>query len=407
MASISFFLKDNNTSKKTRVIAKLTDGRNIQIRISTNHSVFPKHWSKTNNNVLSAESNSAAINRDLKQLKEKILEIYTDAKINGIIATKEYITDILKPKEVAKVVDNDFWNLFNVFCNEKEYQTATGTQQKYQTLKKHLTGFEAKRNISIKFDQITVKMLNEFNSYLIEKGLNQNSASKNIKIFKVFLNWTILNKYNKSMEFKDFKAKGTPDTLKPVFSENDLSKLRSFNHPEKNYLNNVRDLLLLSCLTGLRYSDYSKISKEHLIKLNETTYNLRMMQQKTSDYVEIPLTVEAYEIINSLIEGNLRPISNQKINTYVKELCMLSEINEPFEKIEFKQNLRVSKNVPKYEIITSHTGRRTFATNLLLKGVAAEIVMEFTGHKDYKSFSKYVNIPKETKMELVRNALVG
>ena len=62
---------------------------------------------------------------------------------------------------------------------------------------------------------------------------------------------------------------------------------------------------------------------------------------------------------------------------------------------------------PKYEYISSHTGRRTFATNLLNKGVAAEIVMNFTGHKDYKSFSKYVNIPKRTEMEIVRNALLG
>ena len=89
MASISLMLKDNKATGKTRIIAKLTDSREVQIRISSSHSVLPKHWSKKYGNVISSNHDAVAINTDLRKFKENILKIYTDAKANGIIADRE------------------------------------------------------------------------------------------------------------------------------------------------------------------------------------------------------------------------------------------------------------------------------------------------------------------------------
>jgi len=111
------------------------------------------------------------------------------------------------------------------------------------------------------------------------------------------------------------------------------------------------------------------------------------------------------ETVQGLNEGDLHSITNQRMNKYVKELCKLAEINEPFEVHRYKGRVKETGTVEKHELVTTHTGRRTFATKLLSKGVPAEIVMTFTGHRDYKSFSKYVNIPRKTEMQIVRKAL--
>lgn len=254
------------------------------------------------------------------------------------------------------------------------------------------------------YEDVLIKVDSEGNEI---KGLNTQTTAKYLGTFKMFLNWAFKNKYSKNLEFKDFEIKHQPRTIKAVLNETDLDKIRNYQSKEKKYLNNVRDLLILSCLTGLRYSDYSSIKSEHLIKDETGDYSLLMMQKKTNDYVEIPLNNEALQIVRKLLTNEIHPISNQKMNVYAKELCKLAKINEPFEVIQYKGNLRRTKSIPKHDLITTHTGRRTFATNLLLKGVPAEIVMEFTGHRDYESFSKYVNIPRKSKMDIVRNVMVG
>jgi integrase len=156
----------------------------------------------------------------------------------------------------------------------------------------------------------------------------------------------------------------------------------------------------------LRYSDFSRIGKQHLKKTDDG-YVLEIRQEKTDDFVNIPLTGESLKTVNDLISGTIHPITNQKMNSYVKDLCEVAEINEPFEVHSYKGREKQTETVPKYKLVTTHTGRRTFSTRLLSRGVPAEVVMKFTGHKDYKSFIKYVNIPKEAEMKIVRKALEG
>jgi len=154
----------------------------------------------------------------------------------------------------------------------------------------------------------------------------------------------------------------------------------------------------------LRYSDYSRINKEHL-KFKEGVHHLRIRQEKTEQFIDIPLISESLIITQKLIKGEIHPISNQKMNNYVKELCKLAELNDLQEVHTYVGKEKKTQVIEKHNLITTHTGRRTFATDLLQRGVDAGIVMQFTGHKDYKSFSSYVNIPKQTQMKIVRDAL--
>lgn len=419
MASISLMLKDNNAITKTRVIAKITDGRDYQIRLSTGFSVLVKHWSKKSKKVLSADSNSVGINKGLEDFCNKALGIYSEAKNNNIKPDREYFTREMTPTLIAENQNTQFWNVFDYYLEDKKISFTKSSKMKFLTLKKHLKGFETLTKIPLELDTITAKTMAKLQNYFFEdviiktdlkgnpvKGMNTQTTAKYLGNIKMFLNWAFENQYTKNIDYKNFKIKQQPKSIKAVLSDSDLDKLRQFNSVEQQYYNNARDLLILSCLTGLRYSDYSRIKPEHL-KQNGSDFSLLIRQKKTNDYVEIPVNIEALSIIESLFSGKIHPISNQKMNAYAKGLCKLCGIDEPFETTQYRGNMIVNKTTPKYELITTHTGRRTFATNLLLKGVPAEIVMEFTGHRDYESFSKYVNVPKKSKMDIVRKAMTA
>lgn len=421
MASIRLNLKNRNATVKTRIIAQITDGRKFRLRLSTGYSVLPKHWSEKHCSVSSANKNAVAINMGIKAFANRALEIYNESLEDGVIPDTEYFKSRMTATEKATSSNTDFWNVFDYYLQENQTNFSKSTVKKFKSLKNHLLGFEKFRKIPLSFETITTKVLMQLQSYFYEevvisrdehgkptrKGLNTQTTAKYLGTVKMFLNWAYLNKYHSNIEFKEFKIKQQPRTIKAVLSDSDIQNLRSFQADEKKYLLNVRDLLLLSCFTGLRFSDYSRLKEEHLQKDSEGNYSLMLMQKKTNDYVEVPLTDEVVTIVNKLFTGEVHPISNQNMNAYAKELCKLCGINEPFELTEYRGNIKVNKTVPKHELITTHTGRRTFATNLLLKGVPAEIVMEFTGHRSYESFSKYVNIPKKSKMDIVRNVMVG
>ena len=413
MATTKLFLKEPKAANITRIICVLTDGRGVQIKVQSDYSVNPKHWGK-NQRVLSANSNAVEINKQLGKFKNAVLNIYQKAKLEGLKVNAEYIREQLKPTKEAVSGNVEFWNVWEYFLQYKRGSYKEKSFEKFQALKNHLKQFEAEVKLPLQLKTVTAETLNKLQDYFFNKaahnnkiGLNTQTTAKYMELFKSFLNWAVNHQYTDNSSFRNFTPIHQPDTLKVILTAEDKEKIKKANFGVKGYLNNVRELLILSTLTGLRYSDYSRIKGEHLKKDEDGSPVLHIRQEKTDEYVDIPLTLEANAIINRLLSGEIHPISNQKMNEYVKELCKIAEVDEPFEIHKYKGKLKTSQTLPKYELVTTHTGRRTFATDLLLKGVPAQTVMKFTGHRDYKSFAKYVNIPKKAEMNLVKLALMG
>lgn len=407
MATTKLYLRDAKAKNKTRIVCLLVDGRDFRIKFTSDYSVFPKHWGK-NENVLSAHPNAIEMNNQLRDFKDSVLNIYQAAKAAGLLVNAEYIREQLKPKQEAVTASVKFWNVWENFLKFKRSRYKEKSFEKFQALKNHLIKFETLAKTPLQLNTITAGALNSLQDFFYDNAnLNTQTTAKYIDLFKSFLNWAVNQGYSDNTSYKSFTPIQQPDTLKVILTAEDVDKIKRANFGVKGYLNNARQLLILSTLTGLRYSDYSRIKTEHLKKDNDDASILHIRQEKTGEYVDIPLTPEAITIINKLITGELHPISNQKMNEYVKELCKIAGIDEPFEIHKYKGKKSISQTCLKYELITTHTGRRTFATNLLLERVPAQVVMKFTGHKDYKSFSKYVNIPKKAEMDLVKKALLG
>ena len=391
--------------EKSPIWLTISDGRNINIKVYSNITILSKHWSKRQRRVRSANPFATELNRHLLSFNKNVLDIYLKAKEENRYVTAADIKKSLEPKKDKK--EDTFWDRWDEFLNSKKGSCSEQTIKKYNTVKGHLNAFEEYRKDLFSFDNINDVTLEELQYFMYNsRDLNTQTTSKNIQFFKAFLNWCYRREYLNSTDFKYFIPNTQPDKLKIIITEDELNSLRELTIDDAPSLENVRELFILSCLTGLRYSDYSRIAMER-VKENNGEFYLQIRQKKTDQFIEIPLTEEGKNIVMRLIDGKIHAISNQKINKYLKRVCQIAGIDELNEDSYFKGK-EVTKTVKKkYELVTSHTGRRTFATNLLSRNVPSEIVMQFTGHKDYKSFSSYVNIPKQTQMDIVRDALVN
>lgn len=176
----------------------------------------------------------------------------------------------------------------------------------------------------------------------------------------------------------------------------ELQKIYALDLSKTPKYEKVRDLFLIGCDTGLRISDLKRLNKSNLKK-----DTIEIKTQKTKDAVIIPYTKRVRKII-AKYDGNIPPaISDQRYNEYLKELGELAGIDELTNKTMTKAGKPITTTVPKYELIVSHTARRSFATNAYKSHVPTLSIMKITGHKTESSFMKYIKVTKEENAELL------
>lgn len=123
---------------------------------------------------------------------------------------------------------------------------------------------------------------------------------------------------------------------------------------------------------------------------------------KTADTLTIELNKYAISILEKYADSNIGGyvfphITNQRMNIYIKELCELCEINEPITQTYYRGSERYEETAPKYELMGTHAGRRTFICNALMLGIPAEIVMKWTGHSNYRAMKPYIDVTNAAK----------
>ena len=149
---------------------------------------------------------------------------------------------------------------------------------------------------------------------------------------------------------------------------------------------------MVSAWTGLRFGDVTRITKDNI----EDNEFINITQSKTGDPVVIPLHWTVKYMLDKYGGELPKPISNQKFNDYLKELCRIVGIKDEVHKSITIGGKRISKKYEKWQLVTAHAGRRSFATNLYKQGFPALSIMQITGHQSEKSFLKYIKVtPRE------------
>lgn len=206
---------------------------------------------------------------------------------------------------------------------------------------------------------------------------------------------------NQKLDFKSKRFKVTTEDTESIYlNEAEIQKLNDLSLKDKIKLERVRDLFIVGCYTGLRFSDFTQIKAENI---KDGYFNIRT--QKTDEFVSIPIHPMVKAIMmkyeNEYLNSLPPSISNQKMNEHLKKIGEMAELNDYVITSQTKGTLRVETKSKKYELITTHTARRSFATNLYLSGFPAISIMKITGHKTEKAFLRYIKMkPQENAMKL-------
>lgn len=232
-----------------------------------------------------------------------------------------------------------------------------------------------------------------------ETGMKNYTAKKYINLAKWFLKWASEKGYNKELSFVTFKEKLKTIPAKVIFLEwNELMSVYNATFPNEPHLELAKDVFCFQCFTSLRYSDVKNLKKADIYDGYITITTI-----KTDEPLKIELNKYSKAILEKYkgIEGIYAlPVPvNQRMNKYIKEICKACEINEPICRTYYKGAERIDEIHPKYELIGTHCGRKTFICNALMLGIAPNIVMKWTGHKDYKSMKPYIDIADKAKEE--------
>lgn len=166
----------------------------------------------------------------------------------------------------------------------------------------------------------------------------------------------------------------------------------------------ARDIFMVGVWLAQRVSDYNNLKPENIKEVNNNGVKMMYVsihQQKTGRLVEIPCNAKVRAILEKYPDG-LPRLSDQKINIYIKEIGRLAEINDPIEIKESRGGEVKTVYYKKYELICTHTARRTGATLMYLDGIAIYDIMKVTGHKSVSTLEKYIRADKlEVAQKLV------
>lgn len=396
---------------------RLTFGGN-RIELSTGFRVDASKWDEAEQKVKKSTTNrqkqtASEINAALAEYTMTIQNIFKEFEVANYMPTAEEVKDafIAKTaphkveKKEAKETSEPETIIYKVLDIYDEFVKEMGVKNnwskasytKFNSVKNHLRDFKADATL----DYFNEDGLTKYVDFLMNIRKMRNSTIENqVDFIRMFLRWSHLKGYHTDNSFEMFRPKLKSPQRKIIFlTPHELKQLRDMNiPPAKQYLERVRDVFLFMCFTGLRHSDTFNLRRSDIKK-----DTIEITTIKTTDSLIIELNgqsrsiLEKYEDTPFKDNKALPVISNQRMNDYLKELCKLAEINEPVRMTHFVGHTRIDEVLPKYELIGTHVGRRTFVCNALALGIPAHVVMKWTGHSDYKAMKPYIDIADSIK----------
>ncbi len=401
MATVKFRLR-SNANKNVSIKVRLMTGRNNDIETNTGFTINPKEWSDATNKPKQNTAENKRLFNDLKKLETYLFDSLNNDLANSVIIDKYWLENRINDcfKRIEKIDNGILVNHIQYIIDNANTRKIKGRNKLglsenrikgYKTFKKIIENYQEVIKKQIHLLDVNKPFVEKFTNWLINtKEYSVNYAGKQIDNLKtVCLDAEKLEiPINNQIKFIESFSENAEDRLIVTLSIDEIEQIRTTELETKAHIN-ARKWLLIGCQIGQRSNDLLAITKEDF-RYTSKGINLDLIQQKTSKPVTIPI-VEDYII--DMIENNLPyKISSQKLNEYIKEICKIAKIDEVIKgkKIDKDTKRKKLDFYPKYELITSHCFRRSFATNYY-KRMHTPILMNITGHTKESIFLNYIN----------------
>lgn len=386
MATINFIIQSKNNP--AGIYIRLREGRNIDAKAKTKFAIDPNDWSTAKGQPKNLrEASFKKLNEDLINLSKDLLTHYNNNAGKTEINT-QWLKDFINPPESSGEIPTRLTEYFGYYAKHKKNVVGTSTYKRNNVYKALIERFEthSKRVFLIKDVNADFKL--KFEDYCNEQGYAHNTTARTVKFIKTICYHARNNGVETHFQLDSLTAK--INKVEKIFlSPEDLKKIDEVVL-EHEYLINARDWLIISCETGQRVSDFMNFTKEQ-IRVEKEKPLIEFTQVKTGKIMTVPLSQKVQKILKSR-KGNFpRPISDQRYNEYIKDVCRLACITYQIKgsKMNPKTNRKETGLFEKHELVSSHIGRRTFATNNYGR-IPTSLLIGATGHSTEGMFLEYI-----------------
>lgn len=417
---VTFYLI--NPTRDTSSIGILVSFKGAKYRRSIGESIPVKYWNKTKKRVkTSAEFSYGSIINDT-------IDKWNYAALRALAVFKEYSNPPASEEFFAQL-DKEFYKddkqepemvYFTdyLYTYIKRYESARSiiTIRHYNTTRNKLIEYEKTLPKRLSFEDINIEFYNDFRRWFFLHGYTDNYFGSIVKVIKQA--YKEARQVDKLHSFSDIEHRDfvtvTAESDNVYLNEEELQKIHNLKiTPEliaANYkdldshriqqkitsLTRVRQRFLIGAYTGLRVSDFARLGDMNIgefIRINTT---------KTKSNTVVPIHPVISEILAEGFDPSIT-VSDQKINSHIKELARLAGITEMVLLNKHVGGKVVEVYKEKCDLVSTHTARRSFATNAYKAGVPTIAIMKITGHKKESTFLKYIKISAEENAEILKS----
>jgi integrase len=388
------------------------NGKDYVFGSKTKLEVEKAYWTKQHNKKskdIEITNKQTEINNELNKIENHLLGAFTDVAAPDRINkdwVKTQIDYYYDPPGKEKNIPTNLIHYIDFYIDYRKHEVKKASLTKFKVIKHKLQKLEKFKKKQILISEVNDNFKNEFISYCKSELYSQNTIQKELAIIKTFC---------KHARFLGLETHSQLDSLrsdkekveKIYLTFEDLSRIEHININElTDSLDNAKDWLIISCYSGQRISDFMRFTDKQ-IRIEDGKHLLEFTQMKTSKLTTIPIHPKILEILKKRNGKFPYRISDQKYNDYVKEVCKLAGLNELVKgskmletKIGSKTFRKQEGLYKKYELVTSHIGRRSFATNFYGE-IPTTYLINITNHSSEAMFLNYIgksnkDLAKET-----------
>lgn len=397
-----FTLKDLTTSKPFSVPVSVWDKKNKCCKVKG--SVQEKEYYSTINSQI--KEICLAVEQIVGECEAKHCNVtsalLSEEQIYKKIKHIESFTEVTEPTRDTMLVP--YWEKFidrakkgEVNHNGKMYKKTAIIS--YQKCLNSFYVFEKEMKHHYTFNDIDKAFYDTYVSYMTVHGKLPNTIGERIKNLKALMKRAFEERLHTNMAYQSF-TKPEQDVDNVYLTEDELRLL--YNHKfiaSSAMLEKYRDVFLVGCYTGLRWSDYKNIRKDDFKITPKGNTVLAVRTEKTGTQVVIPFIWKELKVILEKYDYTLPKISEQKFNKYIKMACLTAGINTPVVMTSGKY--KRDEPWAKWELVSSHTARRTACTNMFLRGIPTISIMKISGHKKESTFMKYIKMTAEENADYI------
>ncbi len=395
MATINFLYRSTRPTSTLNLRLLYNDN---SIGTKTKVEVSKYYWNEQHDLKRAKDidiiNKQAEINTELAKIESFILTAFNKTNIEYV--NKDWLASKLEeyynPPKI-KALPTDLINYIDTYIEFKKNELTLNTIKKFGVIKNKLKRFQTYRKKIILIKDVDLNFKKEFENYCISELYAPNTIARDIRFIKTFCNHAKYNGIETDRQLERVKSKYLKvDSI--YLNPDDITKLEQTTNLI-DHLDNARDWLLISCFTGQRISDFMRFNKE-MIRYEENSPLIEFTQQKTGKLMTVPLSSKVIAILDKRKGEFPRAISDQKYNDYVKDVCRIVGIDEEIEgskKVETEPDSKKYRKetgiYKKWELVSSHIGRRSFATNNY-GNIPTSFLKYVTGHSTESMFLSYI-----------------